>query len=107
VLFAWACLSQWHIDTSRTVNEALLFVPGGGAFASFGPAGITTPAGHRVLAEKVYAELYRPGMTVGEAIRRGKAAASDGRQSTREVVEGFNLLGDPALLVPRPPPEER
>jgi uncharacterized repeat protein (TIGR01451 family) len=102
VVFAWACLTQWHIDVGRSVNEALLFVPGGGAYASFGPAGITAPAGHRTLADKVYAELYRPGITIGEAIRRGKAAAIDGRQSIREVVEGFNLLGDPALRLPRP-----
>jgi uncharacterized repeat protein (TIGR01451 family) len=104
LLFAWACLSQWHIDTGRTVNEALLFVPSGGAVATFGPAGISTPAGHRELSEKVYAELYQPGTTIGEAIRRGKAAIVDGRQSTREVVEGFNLLGDPSLAVPRPVP---
>ena len=94
MLFAWACLAQWHIDTGRTVNEALLFLPNGGVLASFGPAGITGPAGHRVLSEKVYAELYRPGMTIGEAIRLGKTATADGRQSTREAVEGFNLLGD-------------
>ena len=104
VLFSWACLAQWHIDTGRTVNEALLFLPNGGVLASFGPAGITGPAGHRVLSEKVYAELYRPGMTIGEAIRLGKTATADGRQSTREAVEGFNLLGDPALAVPRPVP---
>ena len=104
VLFSWACLAQWHIDTGRTVNEALLFLPNGGALASFGPAGITAPAAHRVLSEKVYAELYQPGVTIGEAIRRGKTAAADGRQSTREAVEGFNLLGDPALVVPRPVP---
>ena len=103
VVFSWACLAQWYVDIyGRTVNEELLLTPGG-AVASFGPSGISAPAGHRVLFEKVYAALYAPGATLGEAILVGKRQALAERPTLAEAVHGFNLLGDPALRLPPPP----
>ena len=105
VLFTWACLSQWHVGIFGTaLNEALLLQPGGGALASFGPAGITTPARQAVLVDKLYRELAQPGVSLGEAIRRAKNAAIEEDPNAREVIEGFNLFGDPALELPWTPP---
>lgn len=105
VLFTWACLSQWHVGIFGTaLNEALLLQPGGGALASFGPAGITNPARQAVLTDKLYRELAQPGVSLGEAIRRAKNATIEEDPNAREVIEGFNLLGDPALQLPWAPP---
>ncbi len=103
-LFTWACLSQYNLGVDGpSLNEALVLQPGGGALASFGPAGITPPAGQAPLAERVYAELRVPGTSLGEAIRRAKAAVVLSSPAAREVVDGFNLFGDPALVLPHPP----
>jgi hypothetical protein len=100
VLFTWACLSQYYLGVDGpSLNEALLLQPGGGALASFGPAGITPPARQKPLIERVYAELRTPGITLGEAIRRAKAAVVAGEPQAREVVEGFHLFGDPAVVL--------
>jgi hypothetical protein len=104
VLFAWTCNVQWYLnDEYPAVNEALMLVPRGGAVASFGPAGITDPALQSLFFPIVYRNLS-PGRTLGEALRRAKAEALRVNPILRPVVEGWNLLGDPALrLVPRVP----
>jgi hypothetical protein len=87
-----------------SLNESLVLQPGGGALASFGPAGITPPARQLPLVARVYAELRTPGVTLGEAVRRAKAATVAAQPSSREVIDGFLLFGDPALvLVPSDP----
>jgi hypothetical protein len=108
VLFTWACLSQYYLGVDGpSLNESLVLRPGGGALASFGPAGITPPARQAPLVAHVYEQLREPGLALGEAIRRAKAAALAERPSSREVIEGFHLFGDPALVLPRPDPVPR
>ncbi len=107
-LFTWACLSQYYLGVDGpSLNESLLLQPGGGALASFGPAGITPPARQAPLVARVYEELREPGASLGEAIRRAKAAAISEEPSSREVVEGFHLFGDPALVLHRQAPVPR
>jgi hypothetical protein len=107
-LFTWACLSQYFLGVDGpSLNEALLLQPGGGALASFGPAGITPPARQAPLIARVYEELRSPGITLGEAIRRAKARVVADEPRSREVVEGFNLFGDPALKLYQAPPTPR
>ena len=97
VVFTWACESQFYTYLwGNTVNEALLLKPRGGALAAFGPAGISDVAAQALLYERLYAELPRAG-TIGEAVRRAKAAALAADPRARAVVDGWNLLGDPAL----------
>jgi hypothetical protein len=100
VVLAWTCNSQWfqnHLEPS--LGEELVLVPGGGAAAALGPAGMTAP----VIQAALYARLYpnlAAGMTLGEAVRRAKAALVAADPAALPAAEGFNLLGDPALLLP-------
>jgi peptidase C25-like protein len=103
VLFTWACEAQWYQYLfGDTINEALLLLPRGGALASFGPAGITEPARQEVLRRKLYGLLLGKGLSLGEAIQRAKAEALAEDTRARTVVEGWNLLGDPALRFEEP-----
>jgi hypothetical protein len=103
VLFTWACLSQWHVGIDGpSLNEALLLHPTGGAVASFGPAGITSPAKQAILNQALYAQLADPEITLGEAIQIAKNLALDIEPNANEVTEGFLLFGDPALTIPWP-----
>jgi hypothetical protein len=98
VLFTWACQSQWYLNLwGPSLNEALLLHPQGGALASFGPAGITTPRQQQALAQRVYARFLAEGRTLGDAVREAKAEALEADRSVQAAVDGFNLLGDPAL----------
>ena len=103
MLFTWACLSQWYVGIDGpSLNEALLLQPTGGAVASFGPAGITSPAKQAIRNQALYAQLAQPDVTLGEAIQVAKNLALDIEPNANEVTEGFLLLGDPALLIPWP-----
>jgi hypothetical protein len=104
VLFTWACQSQWYLNLwGPSLNEALLLAPQGGALASFGPAGITTPRQQQALARGVYGRFLLGGQTLGEAVRLAKGEALAADPTTRPAVEGWNLLGDPALRLPGAP----
>jgi hypothetical protein len=98
VLFTWACQSQWYLNLwGPSLNEALLLLPEGGAVASFGPAGITTPRQQRTLAQRVYSHFLGEGMSIGEAILWAKSESLAEDPDNQAAVEGWNLLGDPAL----------
>jgi hypothetical protein len=100
VVLQWACESQWYqYPLDSTIGEALMLVTRGGALASFGPAGITGVDAQVAFYQQLYARLFRPGTTLGEAIRQAKTAALS-NQLARPAVEGWNLLGDPALKLP-------
>jgi len=98
VLFAWACESQWYQYLfGPSIDEALLLKPAGGVTAALGPVGISSPLLQQRLAERVYRGVFERGLTLGEAVRRAKAEALVADPTTRPVVDGFGLLGDPSL----------
>ncbi|HSD66183.1 MAG TPA: C25 family cysteine peptidase, partial [Vicinamibacteria bacterium] len=100
VVLAWSCQTQFfQYLFGPSVNESLLLKPDGGAVAAFGPFGITDAPMQTALAERLYDELLRGRVALGEAIRQAKARAVAEDPSSMPVVEGWNLLGDPSLLV--------
>ncbi len=101
VVFTWACEAQWYTSPfGPSLGEALVLLPHGGATASFGPAGITAAELQWPLYRELYPLFFDKRLPLGEAIREAKTEAlraDPGR--LRGVVEGFNLLGDPALVL--------
>ena len=100
LVLAWACESDWYqYHLGRSLGEELLLLPDGGSVASFGPSGITDPRAQAVLQRRLYPLLLQ-GVSVGEAVRRAKAAVVREEPWALPVVNGFSLLGDPALVLP-------
>jgi len=59
----------------------------------------------RSLYERVYHHFLVQGSTLGEAVRRAKSEVLAANPAARPVVEGWSLIGDPALrLSTRPEP---
>jgi hypothetical protein len=100
LLFAWTCVSQNYLfGMGPSVGEAMLLAPEGGALATVGPTGITEARDQAVLLGRLYPHLLR-GLSLGEALRRAKAETLRLDPDGRGVVEGWSLLGDPALTLP-------
>jgi uncharacterized repeat protein (TIGR01451 family) len=100
VLFDWSCEAGWYQNLlGPSINEALLLAPGKGAMAAFGPTGATDPREQKALFIRVYRPWLRLGLPLGDAIRQAKIAAL-AAGATTAVIEGWNLLGDPALPAP-------
>ena len=102
VVLTWTCLTQFYQYLfGPSVNEALMLTHGRSA-RGVRPGGITDASLQAVLYQRLYAELTHGGTTLGEAIQRAKARAVAEDPRTMPVVEGWNLLGDPALFIEKP-----
>ena len=109
VVLNWDCNSGWFADLwGNSVSEELLLTPDGGALATFGPVGITSPAAQRMMYEAFYPELYG-GQTLGEVIVAAKRAAvteAPGRPRRHRGLRAARrsrAAASPTL--PRPPTE--
>ena len=100
LLFSWTCVSQNYLfGLGPSLSEALLLAPQAGALAAVGPTGITSARQQSALFDRFYPQLLA-GVPLGEALRRAKAETLRADPAARPVVEGWSLLGDPALALP-------
>jgi hypothetical protein len=100
LLFAWTCVSQNYLfGSGPSFSEAMLLAPRAGALAAVGPTGITNARLQAALFERLYPQVMA-GVPLGEALRRAKTEALRANPASRPVIEGWSLLGDPALTVP-------
>jgi hypothetical protein len=81
--------------TEDSIGERFLREKDKGAVAVFAASWRNTPS--PAFSKSVIENLLEPGATIGEAIVRAKKASQD-----RILVEMYNLLGDPALVLERP-----
>jgi hypothetical protein len=81
--------------TEDSIGERFLREKGKGAVAVFAASWRNSPS--PAFSKSVIENLLEPGATIGEAIVRAKKASHD-----RTLVEMYNLLGDPALVLERP-----
>lgn len=81
--------------TEDSIGEKFLREPGKGAVAVFAASWRNSPS--PAFSKSIISELLTPGATIGEAIVRGKKQSKD-----RVLVEMYNLLGDPAVVLERP-----
>lgn len=81
--------------TEDSIGERFLREPGKGAIAVFAASWRNSPS--PAYSKAVVHELLEPGATIGEAIVRAKKSSND-----RTLVEMYNLLGDPAVVLERP-----
>jgi hypothetical protein len=78
----------------------MMLTPMGGAVASFGPTGLSLPTLQRELYVRLYPKLLS-GMSLGEAVRESKAEFLAVWPHEREFLNGWVLLGDPDVRLPR------
>jgi peptidase C25-like protein len=81
--------------TEDSIGEKFLREPGKGAIAVFAASWRNAPS--PAYSKAVIDALLVPGATIGEAIVRAKKQSKD-----RTLVEMYNLLGDPAVVLERP-----
>jgi hypothetical protein len=108
VVAALTCIiNRFEVPGFAALGEELVRAPGAGAAAVWAPSGLSSHAEARDLGAAFLRELGRPPgervERIGDAIRRAlQAHAVAGGLAT--LLDVYNLLGDPALLVKRPPP---
>ena len=96
MVLAMTCFSApFDHPTEDSIGERFLREPDRGAVAVFAASWKNWPNAENSRA--LIQELLKPGIAIGDAIVNVKAKTSD-----RVLVEMYNLLGDPALVLAQP-----
>lgn len=96
MILSMTCYSApFDNPTEDSIGERFLREPGKGAVAVFAASWRNAPS--TTFSKNLVKELLVSGATIGEAIVRAKQSIDD-----RTLVEMYNLLGDPAVVLERP-----
>ena len=87
-----------------SLAESLVRVADKGAIASFSPAGFGLASGHDILAEGLYQGFFSYGMIqFGIATTFAKYYLDANGAGFKDLIDTYNLLGDPAAKLKIPP----
>ncbi|HEY0232230.1 MAG TPA: C25 family cysteine peptidase, partial [Dokdonella sp.] len=96
MILSMTCYSApFDNPTEDSIGEKFLREPAKGAVAVFAASWRNSPSPD--FSKGIIRELLKPGATIGESIVRAKKTTQD-----RTLVEMYNLLGDPAVVLERP-----
>ena len=83
----------FHRPNSKSLAEALLLAPDGGAVALWAASTLTRAYWETVLNQEVYRQLFGTGsLTIGQAMRNAKLAVSD-----PDIRKSYILFADPSM----------
>lgn len=100
VVTQWGCWNTYYVDPlNESLAGKLLGNPNGGAATVLGATTLTDATHERDLAKLVYEGLFNPGTTLGEAVLLAKQAYGAEYPERRDVILGWNILGDPAVVI--------
>jgi hypothetical protein len=100
VVAQWGCWNTYHVDPrANTLGHSFLLSGDQGAAAVLGAATLTDARHEGLLGYYAMGRLATPGMTIGQAIQDAKAQLAERRPGYLDVLLGWTLLGDPALVI--------
>ncbi|MBI4819748.1 MAG: DUF11 domain-containing protein [Deltaproteobacteria bacterium] len=105
VVTQWGCWTTYFVSPARdTMAHRLLLSGDRGAAAVLGATTLTRAESERALGYHLFRSMFRPGVSVGDAVRIAKAdLAKNGNPGAKDVLLGWNLLGDPTLSIASTP----
>ncbi len=93
----------FHSPGSQSVSEALVNQTNGGAIGSFAPTGFGVASGHDFLDRGFFEAVMQIGRTrIGDAAVLGKVKLLTDSGSNLDLLQTYNLLGDPATNLAMP-----
>ena len=100
VVTQWGCWNTYHVDPAyNTLAHAFLLNPGGGAAAVLGASTLTQASSDAALGLRVLPQIVVPGQSLGWGVQVAKANLALFQPNLADVLLGWTLLGDPALVV--------
>lgn len=95
------CLAGYfHHPETESIGEQLLLAENKGVVAVLASSGLSLLEDQDLLAKGLFRAIFREGATtLGAAIVKAKQGLPPGASGYHELLETFNLLGDPATVV--------
>jgi hypothetical protein len=100
VVMQWGCWNAYTVSPEYdSLGQVLLLSGTNGAAAVLGAATLSYDRSERALGDLLTPRMMKPGMTLGAALQAAKAELAATRPQMRDVLLGWTLLGDPALVI--------
>jgi hypothetical protein len=100
VVTQWGCWNTYYVDPAyESLGHVLMLSGSNGGAAVLGSTTLSYDASERALGDLVTGRLVQPGMTLGAAIQAAKAELAATQPGLKDVLLGWTLLGDPALVI--------
>lgn len=100
VVIQWGCWNTYYVEPRYTyLVQSLLFSGDQGAAAVLGASTLTDAYSEELLGRLLMPRLVNPGTTMGQALLDAKQALAQTHPEMLDVILGWTLMGDPALVV--------
>lgn len=100
VVVQWGCWNAYHVEPLfDTLGHDFLLSGDRGAAAVLGSTTLLSTSSSRILSAELAPLLSEPGRTLGSAVLEAKRRLAETRPELLDVLVGWTLLGDPALIV--------
>lgn len=96
----WGCWNTYFVDPNgNSMADQFLVGSEAGAATVLGASTLTTSDGERALGIELSKLMYLEGKPIGEAIVEAKQAIAADNPDATDILLGWQILGDPALVV--------
>jgi len=100
VVTQWGCWNTYYVQPSyNTLAHKLLLSGDRGAAAVLGAATLTEASSDKAFGQLLMPRIVQPGVTIGAAIQAAKEELAATQPDLVDVLLGWTLLGDPALVL--------
>jgi hypothetical protein len=100
VVTQWGCWNTYYVEPhTDTLAHKLLLAGPQGAAAVLGPATLSEANAEAGLARQLLPLLFQKGLPLGTALTQAKKQLAVTQPQAIDVLRGWTLLGDPALVV--------
>jgi len=100
VVVQWGCWNTYYVDpVNNYLVQSLLFSGDRGAAAVFGAVTLTDSDSEAMLGQLLTPRLAEPGKPMGKALLEAKRELSQTHPEMLDVLLGWTLMGDPALII--------
>lgn len=100
VVAQWGCWNTYYVHpTINTLGHALMVAGDKGAAAVLGATALTDSESDIELGQRYLPRIVQPGATIGDALLAAKRDLAQQHPDMRDVIVGWTILGDPALVI--------
>ncbi|HVS12985.1 MAG TPA: C25 family cysteine peptidase [Thermoanaerobaculia bacterium] len=100
VVVQWGCWNTYHVEpTFDTLGHQFLVGGDRGAAAVLGSATLLSTRSEQALAPYLAPRLRQQGLSIGHAVTLAKQQLAASQPNRLDVILGWTILGDPALVI--------